>query len=198
MFTSRCAGCTETVGDGPECSICKKTFHFSCGGISERGFARLGSGRASWMCTTCRDVSQAGLETSNVEAATVNTPGCSKYSSGLPLEIHKASTSTPKQAGNEQGEQNSPILALLTEISSKIATMQTEMKRINVIQQDLQQVKSDVADLKNVINARLDQLTTRVDDIELRVSAVEGLRTDLDEVKAQVRSMLEEGYKNEQ
>ncbi|KAL0853166.1 hypothetical protein ABMA27_012925 [Loxostege sticticalis] len=200
MFTSKCASCTEIVGDGPECAICKKRFHFACGGISERGFTRLGSGRATWMCTTCRDVSQADspdLQVSSMDVAPVNTPGSSKFSSGLPLEMRTSSTSTPKQSTIGEDKQGQ-FMALLSELSSKITNMQAEMKIIRVIQKDLQQVKSDIAVLNTTINARLDQISTRVDDIETRVSVVEGLKTEVDELKVQVRAILEEGYKNDQ
>lgn len=196
MFTSKCASCVKVVGDGPECSICRNRFHFACGGITERGFSRLGSGRASWMCATCRDVPPAAMETSDIETVAVSTPGCSKFSSGLPL--NKSSTSTPKQGIVPEDRLNPSFLILLNEVSSKITNMQAEMKLIHVIQQDLQQVRSDIGDLNKTINARLDQLSARVDAIESQVSVVEGLKTEVDALKVQVGAVLEEGYKSEQ
>lgn len=104
MFTSRCAGCAETVGDGAECSVCKKLYHFSvtCGGISERRFSRLGSGRATWMCNSCRDASQIGLDVSKEDSqkTSTSTPSKPNFSSGLPLNLgttSSSSASTPKQ-----------------------------------------------------------------------------------------------------
>lgn len=200
MFTSKCASCTDTVGDGPECSICKKRFHFACGGITERGFTRLGSGRSSWMCAACRDASQPGSETLGMETTAVNTPGRSKFSSGLQLELGtgSTSTSTPKQGPIDETNQSPSFLMLLNEVSSKITSMEAEMKRIRIIQQDLQQVKSDVANLSSAVNERLDLICARVDDVEARLSAAENLRAEVDELKSQVKLIQEEGYKNDQ
>ncbi|XP_028163385.1 uncharacterized protein LOC114354964 [Ostrinia furnacalis] len=201
MFTSKCANCTDTVGDGPECSICKKRFHFACGGITERGFARLGSGRASWMCTNCRDAPLTPMETSCIETAAANTPGSSRFSSGLPLEIR--AVSTPKHGASSEDKQN--FLELLQEVSSKITNIQTEITMIRVIQQDIQQVKLDIAEMNNTLNTKLDKLNNRVDNIESRVSTVEGLvstieglSTEVEDLKMKVKTVLEEGHKNEQ
>lgn len=201
MFTSKCAGCMEMVGDGPECSICKKKFHFPCGGITERGFSRLGSGRATWMCATCRDASQVGLEVSSLEEVPVSTPRSKKMSSGLPLETRKPSTSTPRQADTAEADDNKPspsYIDLLNDMSAKITNIQTEMKIVRVIQQDLQQVKSEISNLKDTVNTRLDQLVSRVDDIETRVSVIDTLKEEIDNLKVQMKAVLDEGHKNEQ
>lgn len=194
MFTSKCARCMEMVGAGPECSSCKRKFHYPCGGITERGFERLGSGRTSWLCTTCRDASQTGLEVSGLEEASANTPMGKKISSGLPAETRAPSTSTSGQSA-EIGDNMTKVL---NDMSAKITSIQTEMKIVREIQQDLQQMKSDISSLRDSVNTRLDQLVNRVDEIESRVFIVETLKDEIDTLKAQVNAVLEEGHKNEQ
>ena len=55
MNTSNCGleKCRETVGDGPQCSLCKKVFHYKCAGYTERRFIKLGTSRSSWKCDLC-------------------------------------------------------------------------------------------------------------------------------------------------
>lgn len=201
MLTSECASCKELVGDGPECSVCKKKFHFKCGGITERGYSRLGTGRASWMCTTCRDSSKTGLDVSKMEdSAAVGSPSCSRLSSGLPLEQGMPSVSTPKPMVKKVKDEkdNASYMSLLSDISSKISNMQVKLDAIEVIQQDLHQVKSDIADLKVAVNDRFDQLAVRVEDIESRLTLVESMKSEVESLKEQLREVLNEGHKNEQ
>lgn len=89
-------------------------------------------------------------------------------------------------------------MAFLTDMSDKISNLQAQMSTIYLIQQDLQQVKSDIGDLRATLNIRLDNLSTRVDEIESRVSVVDCLNKDMEQLKTQVKSILEDGYKNEQ
>lgn len=131
------------------------------------------------------------------DVQSLNTPGSSKFSSGLTLE-RGPSSSTPKQPGDREVTQEQPFMKLLNEISSKVSHMQAEMSAIKIIQQDLQQVRSDISELKATFNTKLDHLNNRMDDIDTRVSAVEHLGKDVEELKSQVKELLNERYKNEQ
>lgn len=47
--------CDCLTNDGVQCSVCKHHLCFSCGGISEAGYRKLGSDRrASWKCPQCK------------------------------------------------------------------------------------------------------------------------------------------------
>ncbi|XP_026330091.1 uncharacterized protein LOC113237724 [Hyposmocoma kahamanoa] len=50
-----CLMCDSPTNDGVQCSVCKHHLCFSCGGISEAGYRKLGSDRrASWKCPQCK------------------------------------------------------------------------------------------------------------------------------------------------
>ncbi|KAJ0171261.1 hypothetical protein K1T71_002050 [Dendrolimus kikuchii] len=50
-----CSACNVKCSDGVECSSCKNKYDFSCAGISETGYRRLGAERrAAWKCSSCR------------------------------------------------------------------------------------------------------------------------------------------------
>ncbi|XP_053617306.1 uncharacterized protein LOC128679231 [Plodia interpunctella] len=55
MFT--CARCNNNVSDGVTCSGCRRQFDFSCAGISEINFRKLGERRNNWRCSDCKGVS---------------------------------------------------------------------------------------------------------------------------------------------
>lgn len=51
----KCGSCGEVFSDGPQCGSCKKHFDFSCAGISEGGYRKLGPERRSaWRCPQCK------------------------------------------------------------------------------------------------------------------------------------------------
>ncbi|CAH2105988.1 unnamed protein product [Euphydryas editha] len=196
MFTTKCAMCKEVVGHGPECSACKLKYHFRCGGISERGFDRLGLARDTWKCNPCRE--------EDVKSHTVNdetlltsdgTPGHSRFFSGFNLDH----SSTPKQSGmNNEAQSDWSPREVLNDILSKMAVLQSQFSAIHLIQSDLKQVTKDIADLKLTVNSRLDDFSERVTAIENRVSVLETSKTDLDEIKNITNRIIEDSYKNEQ
>lgn len=49
-----CGRCRESVGDGAQCSMCAKHFHYPCSGVTETGFRKLGDRRANWKCPSCK------------------------------------------------------------------------------------------------------------------------------------------------
>jgi hypothetical protein len=50
-----CFICNCTTNDGVQCSVCKKHLCYSCGGITESGYRKLGSDRrGAWKCPQCK------------------------------------------------------------------------------------------------------------------------------------------------
>lgn len=209
MFTSHCVRCDEVVGHGPECSKCKRKYHFNCGGISERGFNRLGTGRSSWLCSPCRDGNTVDVpcptpitpqEDCSARPSTPLTgpaspsaqPTVPSFSSGLPLE--RCSPGPTR----ELTPSAMPHLAILEEISRKINSLQSQFDIITSIQADLKVVKSDIGELKASLNSRIDDISNRVTNIEAQLSATECTNTEVVELKNSVKSLLDEGCKNEQ
>ncbi|CAH2108875.1 unnamed protein product [Euphydryas editha] len=196
MFTTKCAMCKEVVGHGPECSACKLKYHFRCGGISERGFDRLGLARDTWKCNPCRE-EDAKSHTVNDDTLLTSdgTPGHSRFFSGFNLDH----SSTPKQSGmNNEAQSDWSPREDLNDILSKMAVLQSQFSAIHLIQSDLKQVTKDTADLKLTVNSRLDDFSERVTAIENRVSVLETSKTDLDEIKNITNRIIEDSYKNEQ
>lgn len=211
MFTTKCVSCGEVVGHGPECSLCKNIYHFSCAGITERGFNRLGVGRRSWSCSPCRDdntvhtpcpspmVPQedcpAGSSTPlSRPAASPAQPTVPRFSSGLPPD---RSTLKPTCESSVLPS-DMPNLAVLEEILSKINALQSQFDTISSIQADLKVVILDIGELKTCLNARIDEISNRVTTIEAQVSSMEHTNKEVVELKNTVKSLLEQNDKNEQ
>lgn len=58
----KCAICNNEFSDGVQCSACGKQLDFSCAGVTEAGWRRLGTDRRSvWRCPPCKTASSAPL-----------------------------------------------------------------------------------------------------------------------------------------
>lgn len=60
-----CLTCHNDISDGTQCSICQKLNCFTCSGITEGGYRKLGADRqAVWKCPLCRSSPSHVLPTS--------------------------------------------------------------------------------------------------------------------------------------
>ncbi|VVC97563.1 unnamed protein product [Leptidea sinapis] len=51
----KCDMCKNEVNDGVQCAGCKRNLDYSCAGISETGYRKLGpERRAVWKCPQCK------------------------------------------------------------------------------------------------------------------------------------------------
>lgn len=64
MFS--CARCNNSVSDGVTCSSCKRQYDFSCAGISEVSFRKLGERRNTWRCSQCKGAPSPVVRDTNV------------------------------------------------------------------------------------------------------------------------------------
>ncbi|CAG9783468.1 unnamed protein product [Diatraea saccharalis] len=187
MFTSQCGTCNDTVGHGSECSTCKRRYHFGCGGISERGFNRLGSRRDKWICSNCRDTNVTHSEDASPSATSSRTPVVAKTTLGPKMKLSEVDNGQP----SDHDETLKDILAIVT-------GLQTEFQSFHRIESDLKQVKADVADLKASLDSRIDDISDRVSNLESRISAVENAKTELDHLKKIINVLVEDNNRSEQ
>lgn len=52
MFT--CNACGVKHNDGPICSVCKQQYDYTCSGVTEGGYRKLGDRKNSWRCPKCK------------------------------------------------------------------------------------------------------------------------------------------------
>lgn len=209
MFTSQCFNCRDTVGHGPECSVCKCKFHFNCVGLTERGFDRLGTNRRSWRCPGCRDADDpAGLDVSTDKfVSPLHTPDTKRFSSGLPL-VGASYSPTPKPAEDKSRddktpeksptEDEHPKQATLNEISSKISELYKQFSAIHSIHADLREVKSDLADLRTTLDLKFTEISDKVTSIETRVTQLESFKSEMECLRSEVKDLIESSRRNEQ
>lgn len=196
MFTTKCVTCKDAVGQGPQCSLCKNTYHFHCSGTTERRHGRLGTARDAWLCPSCRD-SDPSVSLTNIAQGSPlprdSVPQPS-FASGVFEEPSPCS-----QPFEKNSDTPGPLPQdMLNDILSKVSAMQSQFSVIQSIKSDLSQVISDIAEMKSVLNAKLDELAGRVDKIESRVFSLEKFGAEIDDLKSAVRDIQESQRSSEQ
>lgn len=176
MFTTQCATCKESVGQGPVCASCENTYHFHCSGTTERGFNRLGLNRSSWKCVQCRD------ENSLLDVSAPSTSHSPARLSAASLEINPHTRATTATLAVEDASGPEMLKTILT----KLSEMQTQLSSITSIKSDIAQVKNDLTDLKTTLNVKCEELSGRVCTIEDRVAELEQCKSELHNVKTEL------------
>ncbi|CAH0399471.1 unnamed protein product [Chilo suppressalis] len=165
--SSRCAKCKEVVGYGPECFSCSGKFHFGCSGITERVFERLEQNKKNWSCSSCRE----------------NKPKLAPISKQL-SQGKDPIQNIDVDCGLVMGKAVKLILA-------KISSLETQFAAFQSLQTNIKQVVNDIAELKTILDSRIDEVTNKVSDIDSRVSLLEVAKKDVTDLKATVTELLE-------
>ena len=50
----KCGSCNNDVRDGAQCSACMRCYDFSCAGVTEAGYRKLGDRKSKWKCLSCK------------------------------------------------------------------------------------------------------------------------------------------------
>ncbi|KAG7310619.1 hypothetical protein JYU34_003412 [Plutella xylostella] len=172
---ANCASCADNVGHGPECSSCKSRYHFSCAGISERGYDRLGTGKATWICSTCRD---------------------KQAKPSADLDATWTSTSESKSGGKTG--QGAAKEDLLVQMAQQMDTILQKLNSITSIEADIKQLRNDITVLNGNLNKSIEELSHRVSEVENRVTEVEQLRCEVNDLKKTVADLTDDNSRNEQ
>ncbi|KAG7297444.1 hypothetical protein JYU34_019437 [Plutella xylostella] len=166
---ANCATCADNVGHGPDCSSCKSRYHFSCAGISERGYDRLGTGKATWICSSCRDKQ-------------VKPP--------IDLDTTWTSKAEPKQTAGKED--------MLLQMSQQMDVILKKLDSVSSIEADIKEMKGDIMVLNSNLSKSIEELTHRISDVENRVTEVEQLRSEVNELRKTVADLTEDNSRNEQ
>lgn len=180
MFTTQCASCKDSVGQGPVCASCGNTFHFHCSGTTERGFNRLGSNRGSWKCIPCRD--ESSLLDVSAAPSTSHTPA---RLSAAALEDIPHIRDPVKTAAVEETTGSE----VLKSIFAKLTELQTQLSAITSIKSDIAQVKNDLTDLKITLNTKCDELQGQVCTIEDKIAELEQCKSELRDLKTELKGI---------
>lgn len=217
-----CLACNKPIDDNKDlkCVRCSKGYHCMCLSISiaqcTEDFKR------NWLCSFCTSVNTRRRRNDNTPVQPI--PGASFLNDSVMscdetldcykdiAEINSTNVSInstlpstpprsfqlPPRAQDTNNSMASCPAELLSDILSKVTTLQTQFSAIQTIQMDLSQVRMDIAEMKNSIDSKLDQLEGRMSTIESRVSALEECKTELDDVKKAINDIVTDSRKNEQ
>lgn len=194
LACSACASALETK-ELIKCSTCASTYHYLCVSMTKDNYAKLSAAyKSSWKCPSCKVASKKGPQNADstpvksADPSTTSDSGECKYSQEFQILKKELISSMVKS----QEEQRQSLLNLITE---KFQTMQGSL---DCFSNDLNIVKRDISELKNTLSAKIEELDNRVSDLELRLPQLESIKSDFDELKEKVKSIVESNLKNEQ
>lgn len=159
----KCATCSEDFQDGVQCASCKQNLDFSCAGITEGGWRRLGTERRNvWKCPSCRTLSP------------------------LPVLPSSAKAASPEPASLDI------ILREIRDMKSQLKSLPTLVSDVKVIKDELLSIKREIADLKasnNFLSNQIEEHTDRLTVVETRVSNLEPMQADVDALRSELQAM---------
>lgn len=167
MFT--CASCGLQHTEGPTCSLCKQKYDFSCAGITEGGYRRLGDRKNSWRCPRCKS------NLSPSPAATSPQPNqLDKIQEQLnnvmlklaPLAAIVDDVKTIKDDIKNLQQSQEIAHELLTNFAATIQDLETRVKKVEKIAQDIPSLQNDIAKIQDNLQDR-DQWA-RANNVEIR------------------------------
>lgn len=127
MFT--CASCGLQHSEGPACCLCKQHYDFSCAGITEGGYRKLGDRRNSWRCPKCK---------SSLSSSPATSP--------LPNQLEKI-----------QAQLNNVVLQLapLASLVEDMRMIKSDLKHLKDSQETAQEVLNSFSTLVQDLDVRM-------------------------------------------
>lgn len=215
-----CLACKGFVDDNLllKCTGCGGTYHYVCLNLTMEHVLNI---KNAWLCSFCTSVNtrrrrndDTPVQRTQMVASALDDSVMSycdgalddsRVAEGASYTVQPSDNSLMVTPPNSQyitketdKSMSSCPEALLQNILSKVSALQEQFLAIHAIQSDLSQVKCDIAEMKNSIDTKLDELAGRMHTIESRVSALETCRTELDDVKKVIGDVINDSRRNEQ
>ncbi|CAH2103253.1 unnamed protein product [Euphydryas editha] len=151
-----CASCGVQHTEGPVCSLCKQYFDFSCAGITEGGYRKLGDRKNSWRCPRCKSTMSPGPT---------------------------ATSSSPNQLGKIQEQLNNVMqqlipLALLVE---DVKMIKNDLKHLTEAQESTHEIINNFASTLQALDTRVNNIELAAKDIPALKAQVAKIQRDLEE-----------------
>ncbi|CAG9137638.1 unnamed protein product [Plutella xylostella] len=172
MFTTQCKKCQESVGSGASCSSCGSTFHFSCGGITERGFSRLGRNKANWSCVACREAINTTQDSCLGESSSA-LPPADGTTEVVPVDDFTPRKTVPLAPGTpssfcgkiEKGKISHE--ALLHQVLEKLTGMENQLASFHGINDEIKGLKNHFVKLESTLNENMECLSQKITSLVL-------------------------------
>lgn len=155
----KCAACGGDFHDGVQCASCKKNLDFSCAGITESGWRRLGVERRNcWKCPSCRTLS--------------------------PLPPAKAASPEPVslEVILQEIREMKNQLRNFPGLVSDVRVIKDEMMSIK---NDI----SDLKTCSDYLSSQIESHTDRLSVVENRVSNLEPLHATIDTLRSEMKDI---------
>lgn len=162
----KCKSCEAEFRDGAFCSVCQGHFDFGCAGVTETGYRRLGERKATWKCTSCKNLPRS---------ASPLTP--------------MARSPTPAVMDTVLAELRrlSLQMAVLPGLNESIQSIKAELSELKTIKPELSDIKSSLEFLDHKMGA----LSDKVKQMENDMQSLHNTQNDVDQLQKRVL-LLEE------
>lgn len=161
----KCKNCNTETRDGVQCSLCSGNFDYSCAGITEAGYKRLGDRKSTWKCPACKNPATKSPIPADMDAVLAELKRLALQVASLPTLVDSV------KSIKSQLDDLKALKPELTEIKSSIDFVDRRMAAFSdkIIEmekdiQGLQKTKHDVDHLQ----LRIHQLETQHRENEQR------------------------------
>lgn len=145
----KCKSCEVDFRDGAQCSVCQGHFDFSCAGVTETGYRRLGDRKSTWKCSSCKN---------------------SRAASPLPLPSKATSAKSPTPTDLDtvlaELKRLSLQVAVLPGLDERIKAIKVELSSLQGMKPELQDIKSSIDFVDRKISALSDKIVSMEKDIQ--------------------------------
>lgn len=167
MFT--CASCGEQHTDGPSCSVCKLQYDFSCSGVTEGGFRKLGDRKNTWRCPKCKSCPSPSPASSSPQTSQLDRMQEQLNNIALqlkPLASLMEDVKYIREELNSLKDSQEMLHHLFNSLSGKMDNLESRVLKVEKIAQDVPILQADVAKMYQELETR-DQWA-RANNIEIR------------------------------
>lgn len=159
--TFKCKRCGADGRNGVQCSQCQGHFDFTCSGITEAGYRKLGERKATWKCASCKGI-----------ANPLVLPGITDPAASSPVFTDMESIALD-------------IKRLSSQMTS-LPTLMTSVKAIQADIADLKTMKTDIAEMK-LLKPEMENVKV---SLEFMQGSVETLNIRILEISKEVQGLL--------
>lgn len=172
----KCKACEVDSRDGVQCSTCAGMFDYSCAGITEAGYRRLGDNRkATWKCPACK-------KSSGPQVQLAATLGC------------KSPSSTDMDILLGELRQLSIQVGILPTLDESIKNIKTQLLELKTIKPELTEIKSSIEFVDN----RIATLSDKIIAMEKDIQALQKTKKDVENLQSRVLRLETQLRENEQ
>lgn len=172
----RCKGCDAESRDGVQCTSCSGSFDYTCAGITETGYRRLGDNRkATWKCPACKK-SSASL-------------------SQLPATLGaKSPSATDMDAVLGELKQLSLQVSILPTLDESVKSIKAQLAELKTMKPELAEIKSSI----DFVDHRMASLSDKLIEMEKDIQALQKTKMDVENLHCRVLCLETQLRENEQ